>query len=66
VWFTANRRRRPAAAAAVDETWSWADAEAIIADGNSIRAPATADALPGEAIISMQSSLWLTTGAARS
>ncbi|WP_307325618.1 hypothetical protein [Microbacterium sp. SORGH_AS_0862] len=39
-----------------------ADAATIIADRDSIRAPATAGALPGEAIISMQSSLWLTAG----
>jgi hypothetical protein len=38
------------------------DAAAIIADRNSVRAPAVADGLPGEAIIATQSSLWLTTG----
>lgn len=39
-----------------------ADADAIIADRDSISAHADANALPGEAIIAMQSSLWLTTG----
>lgn len=38
------------------------DVAAIIADRNSVRTPVAADALPGEAIIAMQSSLWLTTG----
>ncbi|UIN29268.1 hypothetical protein [Microbacterium binotii] len=38
------------------------DTGSIIADRNSIHTPAIADALPGEAIIALQSSLWLTTG----
>lgn len=89
LWFAGVRRRRPAAAAAVDAAWSWAvtqqlpafererallrdrvasafaartDAAAIVADRNSVRTPADADALPGEAIVATQSSLWLTTG----
>lgn len=38
------------------------DAAVIVADRNSVRAPADADALPGETIIRVQSSLWLTSG----